>query len=241
MRLSKPDPIPNDFLAALSHKDYLRLKKHLKPIELKYGEILYEPGELLRHVYFPVKSLISLLTLVDGRLPLEVGMVGREGMIGYPLGLGIAKSQVRALVQGSGLALQMTAAQFSSELKLSDGLRQELGVYTSALMAQISQTAGCNRYHVVGSRLVRWLLMTRDRTRSTDIQMTHKFLGHMLGVRREGVTEAAGKLQKAGLITYNHGHVQILNEKGLEKAACACYKALKLTHTHTRSTKTAKF
>ena len=201
--------------------------KHLKPVELDYGEILYEPGELLRHVYFPSDSLVSLLTLVDGHLALEVGMVGSEGMVGFPLGLGIASSQVRALVQGSGRALKMSAVEFSKQLKRSAALRQELGSYTSALMAQISQTAGCNRFHVVDLRLARWLLMTRDRVRSTDIHLTHAFLGHMLGVRREGVTEAAGKLQKAGLIKYNHGHIRILDQKGLEEAACACYKSLK--------------
>jgi CRP-like cAMP-binding protein len=230
MQASKPDPVPNSFLAALPRKDYLRMAKHLKPVDLAYGQILYEPGGLLRHVYFPTHSLISLLTLVDARLALEVGMVGSEGMIGFPLGLGIARSQVRALVQGSGLALKMSAAQFSRQLTLSVPLRKELGRYTSALMAQISQTAGCNRFHVVDSRLVRWLLMTRDRMRTTDIHLTHEFLGHMLGVRREGVTEAAGKLQKAGLIKYSHGHIHILDEKGLEKAACACYKSIKETH-----------
>jgi CRP-like cAMP-binding protein len=151
-------------------------------------------------------------------------------MIGFPLGLGIARSQVRALVQGSGIALKMSAAQFSRQLTLSAALRKELGRYTSALMAQIGQTAGCNRFHGVDVRLVRWLLMTRDRMHSTDIHLTHAFLGHMLGVRREGVTEAAGKLQKAGLIKYNHGHIRILDEKGLETAACACYKSIKETH-----------
>ncbi len=214
------------------------MAKHLTRVDLHYGQILYEPGGLLRHVYFPTHSLISLLTLVDGRLPLEVGMVGSEGMIGFPLGLGIARSQVRALVQGSGFALKMSAEHFSRQLTLSVALRLELGRYTSALMAQISQTAGCNRFHVVDARLVRWLLMTRDRMRTTDIHLTHEFLGHMLGVRREGVTEAAGKLQKAGLIKYNHGHIQILNEKALEKTACACYKAIK--ETHRRSPHTAR-
>ena len=238
MPSTKPKPIANSLLAALPRKEYLRMEKHLKLVELRYGQILYEPGGLLRHVYFPTHSLISLLTLVDGRLALEVGMVGSEGMIGFPLGLGIARSQVRALVQGSGFALKMNAVQFSRQLRLSAALRQELGRYTSALMAQISQTAGCNRFHVVDSRLVRWLLMTRDRMRTTDIHLTHEFLGHMLGVRREGVTEAAGKLQKAGLIKYNHGHIQILDEKGLEKAACACYKSIK--ETHQRSPRTAR-
>ena len=226
MRSTKPEPNSNRLLAALPRKDYLRMAKYLEPVELTYGEILYEPGKPILHAYFPIDSLVSLLGLVDGRFALEVGMVGSEGMVGFPLGLDILTSPVRALVQGSGRALKMDGTQFRKQLKLSAALQQELNRYIYALMAQISQTAACNRFHGVDLRLARWLLMTRDRLRSGDIHLTHEFLGHMLGVRREGVTEAAGKMQKAGLIQYNHGEIRILNDKGLEAASCDCYESV---------------
>ena len=227
MPITKPKSIANRLLAALPRKDYLRMEKHFEPVELTYGEILYEPGKPILHAYFPIDSLVSLLTLVEGRLALEVGMVGSEGMVGFPLALDILTSPVRALVQGSGRALKMDTRQFRKQLKLSAALRQELQRYIYALMAQISQTAACNRFHGVDLRLARWLLMTRDRLRSGDIHLTHEFLGHMLGVRREGVTEAAGKMQKAGLIHYNHGEIRILDDKGLEAASCDCYVPVK--------------
>jgi CRP-like cAMP-binding protein len=214
-------------LAALPRKQYKSLLSGLESVALTFGEILYEPGERIRHVYFPNDSLVSLLTLVDGHLALEVGMVGREGMVGVPLSLGADVSPVRALVQGAGAAMRMKAARFSKEIRKSPQLQQEVNRYTGVLMAQITQTAACNRFHVVEARLARWLLMTRDRVRSDEFRLTHEFLGHMLGVRRVGVTKAARALQGRKLIRYSRGKIRILNRRGLKACACACYEIVK--------------
>ena len=222
--------IPNSLLAALPRRSYLRLLPCLTSVELVFGDVLYEAGETIREVYFPSQSLVSLLTLVEGHLALEVGLVGREGMVGIPLALGVDVSPVRALVQGGGPALKMSAARFRTELKSSPPLQRELYRYVHAMMAQISQTAGCNRFHVVEARLARWLLMTRDRVRSGRFRMTHEFLSHMLGVRRVGVTEAASALQRRKLIEYSRGNISILDDRGLEKACCSCYQVVKNMH-----------
>jgi CRP-like cAMP-binding protein len=219
--------IANSLLAALPRKDYQRLLPSLVPVDLAFGKVLYEPGKPIRDVYFPGQSLVSLLTVVEGHLALEVGLVGRDGMVGIPLALGIDASPVRALVQGGGPALRMNAARFRRELRRSPPLQRALNRYVYTLMAQISQTAGCNRFHVVQARLARWLLMTRDRVRSAEFRMTHQFLSHMLGVRRVGVTEAAGALQRRKLIEYSRGQIRILDHRGLQDAACACYEGLK--------------
>ena len=218
--------IANSLLAALPRKSYRRLLAGLAPVELVFGEVLYEAGKPIRDVYFPGRSLVSLLTLVEGHLALEVGLVGREGMVGIPVALGIDDSPVRALVQGGGPALRMSAARFRAELRNSPPLQRALYRYVHAMMEQISQTAGCNRFHVVQTRLARWLLMTRDRMRSGEFRMTHEFLSHMLGVRRVGVTEAASALQRRKLIEYRRGSIRILDHRGLEAAACACYRGL---------------
>ena len=222
--------IQNSLLAALPRQSYLRLLPGLAPVELVFGEVLYEPGDPIRDVYFPSQSLVSLLTLVEGHLALEVGLVGREGMVGIPLALGVDVSPVRALVQGAGPALKMNAARFRSELNASPPLQRELQRYIYAMMVQISQTAGCNRFHVVEARLARWLLMTRDRMRSGHFRMTHEFLSHMLGVRRVGVTEAASALQRRKLIEYSRGNITILDDHGLEAACCSCYQVVKDMH-----------
>ena len=222
--------IQNSLLAALPRKSYLKLLSGLTAVDLVFGEILYEPGMPIRDVYFPDRSLISLLTVVEGHLALEVGLVGREGMLGIPLALGIATSPVRALVQGAGPALKMSAARFRTELRASPPLQRELQLYVHAMMAQISQTAACNRFHVVEARLARWLLMTRDRVRSGEFRMTHDFLSHMLGVRRVGVTEAASALQRKKLIEYRRGNIKILDDAGLEATCCSCYKVVRDMH-----------
>ena len=171
---------------------------------------------------------MSLLTLVEGHLALEVGLVGREGMVGIPLALGIDVSPVRALVQGGGPALRMNAARFRTRAAPQPAAAARAATATStALMAQISQTAGCNRFHVVEARLARWLLMTRDRVRSGEFRMTHEFLSHMLGVRRVGVTEAASALQRRKLIEYSRGNITILDHRGLESGRCACYEGIR--------------
>ena len=227
VRVSSRAPAANSMLAALPRKQYQRLLTGLESVALTFGEVLYEPGTRMRHVYFPNDSLVSLLTLVDNHLALEVGMVGCEGMVGVPLALGKDVSPIRALVQGAGTAMRMKSARFSEEIRKSPQMQKELNRYMGALMAQVSQTAACNRFHVVEARLARWLLMTRDRVHSDEFRLTHEFLGHMLGVRRVGVTMAARALQKRKLIAYSRGKIRILDGKGLEGAACSCYEVVK--------------
>jgi CRP-like cAMP-binding protein len=217
-------------LAALPRKQYQRLLASLEPVALTFGEVLVEPGAQIKHVYFPSDALVSLLTLVDRHLALEVGMVGREGMVGVALALGKAVSPVRALVQGAGTAMRMTAVRFSEEIRKSAELQKGVNRYVGALMAQITQTAACNRFHVVEARLARWLLMTRDRVQSDEFRLTHEFLGHMLGVRRAGVTKAARSLQRGKLISYSRGEIRILDSRGLEAASCSCYELVRDMH-----------
>jgi CRP-like cAMP-binding protein len=225
-----PPLIENSLLAAVPRKEYRRILARLEPVTLTFGEVLYEPGDTIRHVYFPSASFVSLLTLADGHLALEVGLIGREGMVGIPLALGHSVSSVRALVQGAGTAMRMTSADFRKAFSLSLPLQHELYRYVHALMAQISQTAACNRFHVVEARLARWLLMTHDRVKSDQFRMTHEFLGHMLGVQRVAVTNAAHALQKRKLIRYTRGNITVLDRKSLEAAACKCYQVVKDMH-----------
>ena len=206
------------------------MQAELEPVAVSFGQVLYEPGQEIRHVYFPVDCLISLLTAVDKRRSLEVGMVGNEGMAGMPFILGMGVSGVRALVQGRGDALRMASAPFRIEFDRNQALQDALHRYTYALMAQISQTAACNRYHDAEARLARWLLMTRDRVGSDEFLLTHQFLAHMLGLRREGVSEAASALKQRGLIAYSRGGIRILDVKGLKASACTCYQIVKTVY-----------
>ena len=227
--------IENSLLAAVPGKAYRSLLAGLEPVTLTFGEVLYEPGETIRHVYFPGASLVSLLTLADGHLALEVGLIGREGMVGIPLVLEHSESSVRALVQGTGTALRMPSARFRDEFRACPPLQRELYRYVHALLAQISQTAACNRFHVVETRLARWLLMTHDRVKSDQFRMTHEFLGHMLAVRRVGVTRAAHALQARDLIRYSRGDITVLDRAGLEAAACECYEVVRDMHDGARA------
>ena len=217
----------NHLLAAVPRKACQRMLAGLEPVELKYGQVLYEPKGPIRYVYFPIDCLVSLLTAVDKRRTLEVGMVGNEGMVGMPMALGIGVSAVRALVQGSGTAARMTAARFRTEFKNNMPLQRALFRYNHLLMAQISQTAACNRFHEAEPRLARWLLMTSGRLHADEFLLTHEFLAHMLGVRREGVTNAASALHRKKLIEYRRGNIKILDRKRLEAAACTCYRIVK--------------
>jgi CRP-like cAMP-binding protein len=213
-------------LAALPRKQYQRLLAGLESVALTFGEVLYEPGDRIRHVYFPHDSLVSLLTLVEGHLALEVGMVGREGMLGVPLSLGTHLSPVRALVQGGGAAMRMKSARFRKEIRKSPQLQRGQPLYALTRSLKLLH----NRFHVVEKRLARWLLMTRDRVRSGEFRLTHEFLGHMLGVRRVGVTKAARTLQGRKLISYSRGRIKILNHRALEAAACSCYALISDMH-----------
>lgn len=217
-------PIDNALLAGLSRAEYRRVAALLEPVTLTFGDVLHEQGERVTHVYFPNDSLVSLLTLVDRHLALEVGLVGREGMVGMAYAMGIGASPFRALVQGTGTAMRMKAAAFRKELNASASLQREVHLYAHALMAQVAKTAACNRFHVVQERLARWLLMTRDRMRSDRFRLTHDFLANMLGVRRVGVTMAAQALRQRKLITYSRGNITIMDGRGLEAAACSCYQ-----------------
>src|ERR1039458_5061001 len=223
-------PAGNRVLASLPVKSYQRLRAQLEPVILTFGQVLYEPGGPIRQVYFPVDCLISLLTAVDKRRTLEVGMVGNEGMAGMPVVLGVDVSGVRALVQGGGNALRMSSMRFRIAFDRDQPLQQALFRYAHALMAQISQTAACNRFHAAEARLARWLLMTRERVGSDDFPLTHEFLAHMLGLRREGVTDAASALKRRKLIAYSRGEIQILDGRGLTASSCSCYQLVKTVY-----------
>lgn len=221
--------IANRVLATVPASEYERLLSGLEPVCLTYGDVLYEPGESMRHVHFPSDCLISLLTVVEGHRALEVGLVGREGMVGSRLAFGVDASPVRALVQGTGTAMRMSSARFLREFRRSPALRGAVFRFTDALMTQITQTAACNRFHVVEARLARWLLMTQERLSSAEFHLTHEFLADMLGVRRVGVTSAAGALQRRGLIRYRRGDITILDQQGLQAACCSCYSRVQIT------------
>ena len=220
-------PVANSLLAALSREDYRSLLGELEPVTLTSGEVLYEPGERIRHVYFPNDGQVSLLMVMADRKALEVALVGREGMVGIPLALGAEASPVRALVQGSGSALRMKAASFHAAFGRCLPLQQELHRYAYAKLAQARQTAACNRFHQVEARLASWLLLTRDRVRSDRFHLTHEFLADTLGIRRVGVTNAASSLQRRKLIGYRRGNIRILDRKGLQAACCPCYEIVR--------------
>jgi CRP-like cAMP-binding protein len=221
-------PVANRLLAALPGKEYQRLQPHLEEGALSFGEVLYEPGEIIQRVYFPNHGVVSLLSMVEDRSTLEVGVVGAEGMVGISVFLGAQASPNQALVQGDGAAMSMKADAMRKHVGQKGPLPDMLRRYANSLLAQISQTAACNRFHAVEARLARWLLMTHDRLRSNEFRLTQEFLSHMLGVRREGVTNAARALQRRNLICYVRGRITIINRAGLEAGSCGCYEIVKL-------------
>jgi hypothetical protein len=197
-----------------------------EPVDLSFGDTLCEADHPYTHVYFPVTAFISLVVSVSGHPPLEMGMIGNEGMLGSTLVLGIKTAPLRAIVQGEGTALRLSITRFSSAMRNNAELRPVLGRYQYVLMKQLSQTAACTRFHEVDQRLVRWLLMTHDRAHAESFHLTHQFLADMLGVQRSAVTIAAGLLQQQGLIRYTRGEISILNRRGLEALSCDCYDAI---------------
>jgi len=199
----------------------------LERVVLEFGHVLYEPGDATRHVYFPNDSLVSLLVVVERSAGLEVGMIGKEGMVGIPLALGNPSSPVRALVQGGGSAMRMSGARFAAELKKDGGLKQELGRCMYISMMTAMQIAACNKSHVLAERLARWLLMMRDRVGRDEFRLTQEFLALMLGVRRAGVTGAASALRRRKLIRYRRGTIRILDAKRLRATSCRCYQVIR--------------
>jgi CRP-like cAMP-binding protein len=220
----------NHLIELLPRKDRRQLLAICEPVELVISEVLSEIGTRTRHVYFPIDATISLVTPIDGKPVLEVGMVGREGMVGAHLALGVMTEPLHAVVQGSGSAWRIASAPFRRELARSSALRRWLNRYLYVLMSQFAVSAACLRFHLIGPRLARWLLMTQDRTHTNSFHVTHEFLAYMLGVRRVGITAAAGSLYRAGLIEYKRGDLVVLNRRGLEAAACGCYAADKVSY-----------
>lgn len=217
----------NRILAALPQKASRRFRSALTHVELPLGRVLYKPGMVSRHVYFPNDCMVSLLAVADRGGGLEVGLVGAEGMVGVALALGISKSPVKALVQGAGSAMRMGAARFAKELEHNRPLRREVDRCAYVAMATAMQVAVCNKAHVLEARLARWLLMTQDRVAADRFRFTQEFIALMLGVRRAGVTGAAGALQRRGLIRYSRGSMQILDRKRLRETACSCYEVIR--------------
>jgi CRP-like cAMP-binding protein len=221
----------NHLLAALPPDAFEQLRVHLEPVSFSLGEVVYESGGQMPYVYFPTTSHISLLyTMIDGSTA-EMGLVGNEGVVGIALFMGGETTPNRAVVQGGGFAFRMKAKTMLDEFKRGGEFQHLLLRYTQALITQISQTAVCNRLHSVEQRLCRWLLMTRDLTQSDELQMTHEFISHMLGVRREGVTMAAQRLQEMGIISYVRGHIRILDREQLLAHVCECYQVVKDEHS----------
>lgn len=225
---TKPDaPADNRLLSALPAAEYERLYSRLERIRLIYGEKIYEQGEVIRHVYFPDSGVVSLLSAVNERATLEVGLIGSEGVVGLAVFLGVRTSNNRAIVQGAGHALRIKTEDFLVASENGGALPNLLRRFTHSLLAQVSQSAACYCFHPVEARLARWLLMTADRMQTDEFPVTQEFLSNMLGVRRESVNKSAVVIQQQELISYSRGSVSINNRTGLEKAACVCYAIIK--------------
>jgi CRP-like cAMP-binding protein len=222
-----PNPRQNRLLAALPESDYQRIAPGLEPVSLSLGEVLYESGGKLRHVYFPTTSIVSLLYVMENGSSAEIAVVGNDGLVGISLFMGGETTPSRAVVQSKGECYRLKAALLKDEFNRYGPTMHLLLRYTLALITQMTQTAVCNRHHSLDQQLCRWLLLSLDRLHSNELVMTQELIANMLGVRREGVTESAGNLQRAGLIRYNRGHITVLDRAGLEARACECYAVVK--------------
>ena len=220
-------PEQNHLLAALSPAERERLYPHLRLVKLPLGKALYESGDVLRNVYFPVDCIVSLLYVLESGASAEISVVGNEGLIGVALFMGGETTPSRAIVQSAGHAYRLAGTLLKEEFHRSGGLQLLLLRYTQSLITQMAQTAVCNRHHSVDQQLCRWLLLSLDRLASNELVMTQELIANMLGVRREGVTEAAGKLQKLGVISYSRGHITVLDRPKLEELCCECYTVVK--------------
>jgi CRP-like cAMP-binding protein len=224
---ARPSPHQNHLLDALPANDFERIAPHLELVSMKLGDVLYEPGDRLRHVYFPTTSIVSLLYVMEDGASAEIAIVGNEGILGISLFMGGETTPSRAVVQSAGYAFRLKAQLLKNEFGRFGPTLNLLLRYTQALITQMAQTAVCNRHHSVDQQLCRWLLLSLDRLASNELSMTQELIANMLGVRREGVTEAAGKLQDAGLIRYRRGVISVLDRPGLEARSCECYQVVK--------------
>jgi len=222
-----PSPHQNHLIDALPAEDNARLAPHLDYVELKLGDVLYEPGARMRYVYFPTTAIVSLLYVMENGASAEIAIVGNEGILGISLFMGGDTTPSRAVVQSAGFGYRMRAQVLKEEFGRFGLFMHLLLRYTQALITQMSQTAVCNRHHTVDQQLCRWLLLSLDRLASNELTMTQELIANMLGVRREGVTEAAGKLQDAGLITYRRGKITVLDRAGVQRRSCECYEVVK--------------
>ena len=217
----------NLLLDALPKSDYERLASHLELVPMTLGAVLYEPGVRMRHVYFPTTAIVSLLYVMENGASAEIAIVGNEGMLGISLFMGGETTPSRAVVQSAGYGFRLEAQLLKEEFGRFGPMMHLLLRYTQALITQMAQTAVCNRHHSVDQQLCRWLLLSLDRLSSSEVSMTQELIANMLGVRREGVTEAAGKLQDAGLIRYRRGKITVLDRPALEARSCECYQVVK--------------
>jgi len=224
---SPHSPNQNHLLANLPSEDYERLLPHLELMPLPLGCSLYESGVQMRHVYFPTNAIISLLYVMEDGSSAEIAVVGNEGVVGVSLFMGGETTPSRAVVQSAGFAYRLKGQLMKDEFFLAGPMQRLLLRYTQALLTQMAQTAVCNRHHSLDQQLCRWLLLSLDRLHSNELTMTQELIANMLGVRREGVTEAAGNLQRAGLIEYQRGRITVLDRVGLEARACECYAVVK--------------
>ena len=227
MEILSSEPIKNHLLAALPHAASQRWLSHLEPVDLSLGEVLYESGTTLSHVYFPTTAIISLLYVMENGASAEIAVVGNEGIVGISLFMGGESTSSRAVVQSAGKGFRLKAQLMKQEFNRAGPVLHLLLRYTQALITQMSQTAVCNRHHSLDQQLCRWLLLSLDRLEGNQLVMTQELIANMLGVRREGVTEGALKLQHAGLIQYARGHITVLDRTGLEKRSCECYAVVK--------------
>ena len=221
------DPRENRLLAALPGAEWQRWLPQLERVEMPLGQVLYESGRTLTHVYFPTTAIVSLLYVMEDGASAEIAVVGREGLVGISLFMGGESTPSRAVVQGAGEAFRLAAQVVKEEFDRSQPVLHLLLRYTQALITQMAQTAVCNRHHTLDQQLCRWLLLNLDRLPGDEVAMTQELIANMLGVRREGVTEAAHKLQLAGLIRYRRGHITVLDRLGLERRTCECYAVVK--------------
>jgi CRP-like cAMP-binding protein len=222
-----PPPEQNHLLAALPSAERARIFPHLEFVDLQLGTVLYESGDQLRHIYFPVDAIVSLLYVMEDGSSAEIAVVGNDGAIGIALFMGGATTTNRAIVQSAGSGWRLTQARITEEFNRHAEMLHVLLRYTQALITQMAQTAVCNRHHSVDQQLCRWLLLSLDRLATNELAMTQELIANMLGVRREGVTEAAGKLQRLGVIRYSRGRITVLDRPRLEKLSCECYEVVK--------------